>query len=687
VSTLARIVAVLSLCVASVCLDAAALTKITGRVTDPQGTAVANAHLRLSDANGSPIQETSTDSEGRFTFADIAPGHYRVSAEVSSFAPVASDITISSAQSNAEITLQFREVASLRQAVTVTGSSAPSALTPDPAEHVVVHDQVLDANPGRPGVPVSIPGLPVETASGGIKAPQYFAPGVAGDHGEPIAQFYQIGDFLYPNNLPANAHGNGYSDPNFLIAPIVEAVAVDGGAFNVREGNHSVDLAATYIPRRRLDTFAQLTFDDRDIDLVAGWSPRNPDTNAFVSVEASYGNGYLERLEHRQQYKINAFRAFNLGRHELTLFGVGYYGFSYSPGLIPIDTTVPNDTVDNRQLDRTHTSIFVASDTWRISDNAQLTTSAFFRTYSLTLRSNFEPDFTQSLTAPGGLIQQSEFRTVAGGGALYAQKFRSWLSVLAGLDLRRDAPRDLDLHRLDSAGVFEPVTSNNLTLSFVEPYVALDGALSRYFHYDVGLRREEVWIDNQDVLAPQNSFDHLAAVSLPKPRSLSFRPLPFRHFFPRSRSATAKPSTRKTRASVPPIPPIPHSSRPLTPISSFSTSRSKKSISKSRCVTPPTPRNSRRSIPTPASRKTKARRSIDRSPFPCSAISITDRSSLPTRKPTHAIASPARPFPKRLAISGTPSAPTTIFHSACNRAPNSNTLPQNPSATVSPAPA
>ena len=330
-SILARIVAVLSLCLVGSYLHAAALTRITGRVTDPQGTAVANAHLRLSDGNGSPIQETLSDSEGLFTFADVAPGHYRVSAEVSSFAPVASDITISSAQSNAEITLQFREVASLRQAITVTGSSAPSALTPDPAEHVIVHDQVLDANPGRPGVPVSIPGLPVETASGGIKAPQYFAPGVAGDHGEPIAQFYQIGDFLYPNNLPANAHGNGYSDPNFLIAPIVEAVAVDGGAFNVREGNDSVDLAATYIPRRRLDTFAQLTFDDRDIDLVAGWSPRNPDTNAFVSMEASYGNGYLERLEHRQQYKINAFRAFNLGRHELTLFGVGYYGFSYSP--------------------------------------------------------------------------------------------------------------------------------------------------------------------------------------------------------------------------------------------------------------------------------------------------------------------------------------------------------------------
>jgi hypothetical protein len=502
-----------------------ATSRISGRVTDPQNTPVANAHITLNardPASATPI-ETTSDSAGHFSFADVVPGDYTITAEISSFAPVSSPVRIPAGERTVEVDLQFHEIASLRQAVTVVGSSAPSPLTPDPSEHVVVHDQVLDANPGRPGVPVSIPGLPVETASGGIKAPQYFAPGVAGDHGEPIAQFYQIGDFLYPNNLPANAHGNGYSDPNFLIAPVIEAVAVDGGAFNVREGNHSIDLAATYVPRRRLQTFAQLTADYRDLDFVAGWSPRNPNANAFVAVEAAYGNGYLERLEHRQQYKINAFRAFTLGRNELTLFGVGYYGFSYSPGLIPIDNSVPDDTVDKRQLDRTHTSIFVASDTWRISDHTQLTASAFFRTYSLTLRSNFEPDFTQSLRFPGGLIQQSEFRTVAGGGALYTQKFRSWLSVLTGVDLRRDAPRDLDLRRLDAAGVFEPVTSNNLTLSFVEPYVAFDGALSKYFHYDVGLRREEVWVDNEDAINPQNSFNSLAGLSLPK-ATLTFLP-------------------------------------------------------------------------------------------------------------------------------------------------------------------
>ena len=92
---------------------------------------------------------------------------------------------------------------------------------------------------------------------------------------------------------------------------------------------------------------------------MAGWSPSNPKTNAWLAMEASFGNGFLERLEHRQQYELNGLRQFVLGRHELTLFGIGYYGFSDIPGLIPIDVPVPGDTIENRQLDRTHTVLVV----------------------------------------------------------------------------------------------------------------------------------------------------------------------------------------------------------------------------------------------------------------------------------------------------------------------------------------
>ena len=427
-----------------------------------------------------------------------------MAAEATSFLTVISNVSVAAGQPTS-LDLQFQQVASSIQAVTVVASE-PSSLTPDPAQSIIIHDQVLDANPGRPGAPISIPGLPIETASGGIKAPQYFAPGVAGDHGEPIGQFFQIGTFLFPNNLPANAHGNGYADPNTLIPLTIDGVTVDGGAFNVREGNNSIDLAATYIPRQRVSSFVQLTGDYRNVDLIAGWSPSNPQTNAWIAMEVAFGNGLLDRPEHRQQYKLNGFRQFNFGRHQLSLFGTGYYGSSYIPGLIPIDVHVPGDTIDNRQLDYTHNFLALATDNWKLSEQRQLSFSGFFRNYGLILRSNFG----------SGLIQQSETRNVVGGETLFIQSVRSWLAFMVGIDLRRDAPRNLDLKHVDDNGVFQPVTSNNVTLSFVEPFVSLDGTASKYLHFNLGFRQADVWMDNQDLINPQNSFNKLAMVTLPK---------------------------------------------------------------------------------------------------------------------------------------------------------------------------
>jgi hypothetical protein len=114
------------------------------------------------------------------------------------------------------------------------------------------------------------------------------------------------------------------------------------------------------------------------------------------------------------------------------------------------------------------------------------------------------------------LIQQSETRNVVGGETTYIQSVRPGLSLLAGVDLRRDAPRNLDLYHLDNQNAFQLVTSNNLTLFLVEPFVSLDGVIAKYFHYDAGFRQELVCMNNQDLVNPQNSFDKLAALTLPK---------------------------------------------------------------------------------------------------------------------------------------------------------------------------
>ena len=510
----------------SLVIPALAASRLSGSLTDPSGGVVAGATIRLLRMADSSLKRTLTDSQGQFSFANLTPGEYRLVAEFPGLRPATRRIALADAQNRIE-TVRFSGVASETESVTVTADvNEMSIFSPDAAQRVFVREDLLDANPGRPGAPVSIPGYPIETASSGIKAPQYFAPGVAGDHGEPIAQFVAVGGYLVPSNLSANAHGNGYADPNIFVPQVLESVQVDGGAFNVREGNHSVNLAATYGLRSHVSPFVIVTGDHRDADVTAGFSPG---LDSWLAFEASYGNGLLDRLEHRQQYKLNGARQFDFGAHQLTLVGIGYYGRSYIPGLVPIfaqnsnGASFPNygDTIDPRQKDQTHTALTALNDIWQFASSQQLQLSGFLRTYNLSLFS----DFGQ------GLIGQSEFRTVGGASAEYVKKFADFLSLLGGLDYEREAPRrdDLDHYgffdpsRPSYYGPFTPIDGNNVTIGSITPYIAAEGGISRHFRYYLGWRRDEISFNNEDSLASHNSFQKWIGVNSPK-GTLSFLP-------------------------------------------------------------------------------------------------------------------------------------------------------------------
>jgi len=468
---------------------------LSGQVLAGDGTPIPGASLQAG------LVSTTADQQGNF-FLSLSPGNYKLQVSALGHARVTLSLSI-----NFDTQIKIQVGAS----ATTTVVANADEVAADPSARLYSADELVGASPGLPGTPVSVPGFPSETASGGVKAPQYFAPGVAGDHGEPIAQYIQIGDFLFQNNLPANAHGNGYADPNLLIPAAVGNVATDAGAFDVRHGNNAVNLAVAYGLRPRLEPFIEFSGDMHDYDFVSGWSPANPQTGAWVAVEIAGGNGFLALPENRKQYKINGERSFAPGRHQLTLFGASYYGFSHIPGLVPIDTPVPSDTIDPRQQDLTHSSLFVASDTWQISDKRQVQFSGFFRTYSLRLQSDFGD----------GLIRQSEFRTVAGGNTSYSQQINRKISFSAGLDIRQDAPRNAELARAAANGIFRAVTLNNFTIGDVAPYASINGTLSKFVSYSLGVRRDEIFFNNTDRLFPTNSYQTNSGLSSPR-GTLSF---------------------------------------------------------------------------------------------------------------------------------------------------------------------
>jgi hypothetical protein len=501
-----------------------------GRVVDPQGHALAGASVSVTALGAPGIRQlagkTSTGPEGSFAFnlstVSVAPAaQFEIRVEAAGFRPVSEAVTIGRLRSG-PIEIRMTQIASAPENLTVTADvNELDVLSPDPAMKVFASENLLDANPGRPGAPISIPGYPIETASSGIKAPQYFAPGVAGDHGEPIAQYVQVGSYLVPNNLSANAHGNGYADPNIYIASVIESVQVDGGAYNVREGNHALNLAAIYGLRSHLDPFISLTGDYRDITATAGMSSS---ANSWVAMEGSFGNGFLDRLEHRKQFKFNGGRVVDAGSHKLTLFGIAYLGCGYVAGLRPmygfnsIDAAAGwmefPDTIDPRQKDQTHTALVALNDVWKLDERQELELSGSFRTYNLSLFSDFGL----------GLIRQSEFRTVTGGNATYINKLAKSFTLLAGMDYEREAPRRDDLDHYDFYnpvapsyyGPFLKIDGNNVTIAPVTPYVAGQGELSKCIHYYLGWRRDEIDITNQDLITPANSWSKWVGVNSPK---------------------------------------------------------------------------------------------------------------------------------------------------------------------------
>lgn len=483
--------------------------RIAGLVVDPVGRPVAESNLEIASAR--QHLTVATDSRGAFHFMLPETGDFTIHVEAAGFAAITKRFDARTA--TASITLHLEHLTAAAQQVIVTAHGGNIALdSPDPGEKIMVREELLDANPGRPGAPVSIPGMPIETASGGIKAPQYFVPGVAGDHGEPIAQYIIVGGFLVPNNLSANAHGNGYADPNIYISAALGSMGTDGGAYNALKGNHALNMAATYSLRPQIRRFITLTGDYRDADIAAGLAPSDPAKREWLALEANYGNGLMRTLEHRKQFKWNAMRVFNPGNHEITLLSIGYWGHSHEGNLVPIGYAVQvNDTLDPRQQDQTHTGLLAANDRWKTGTDNEADFSGYIRTYNLALFSNFGE----------GLIRQSEFRTVEGGEARERRTFKPWIEGMVGVLYNEDDIRNDDLdHYLSPTpsafGAFVPVLGNNVTIRELAPYAALHGGLGQHIHLYGGLRNDQIEMKNVDKFRPQFSFDEWEYFENPK---------------------------------------------------------------------------------------------------------------------------------------------------------------------------
>src|SRR5690242_9996865 len=61
-------------------------TSLSGTVSDPSGALVPNASIAVSNVKTGVSREITSDSQGRYTLAQLTPGTYKLTAKASGFA-------------------------------------------------------------------------------------------------------------------------------------------------------------------------------------------------------------------------------------------------------------------------------------------------------------------------------------------------------------------------------------------------------------------------------------------------------------------------------------------------------------------------------------------------------------------------------------------------------------------------
>jgi TonB dependent receptor/TonB-dependent Receptor Plug Domain len=313
---------------------------------------------------------------------------------------------------------QLQEVTVTAQRLSLIGSATTAS------EGVVVNDELALTPAYRPGQLLeTVPGLVVTVHSGEGKANQYLLRGFNLDHGTDLASFVDE----VPVNEPSHAHGQGYTDLNFLIPELATNIHYTKGTYYAAEGDFA-SVGAVHIGY--LDTIADqvsLTGGSWGFErLFSAGSAPVADGNLLGALELQHYDGPW--VVPGDQRKINAVVRYSQGDQQdgYSLTASMYHGLwnnqtdqperAIAQGLISRFGEL--DTSDQGAAQRVNLS----SQYFASAGGGQLTAIVYAFSNHLSLIN----DFTHFLIDPvnGDQEQQQEDRSTAGGALSYAHEAR-----------------------------------------------------------------------------------------------------------------------------------------------------------------------------------------------------------------------------------------------------------------------
>lgn len=293
------------------------------------------------------------------------------------------------------------------------------------SQQVIPDKEYLLQPQGRPAQVLRlIPGfIAVEHSGGAGKADQYFLRGFDADHGTDVA-FFADG---MPINLRTHAHGQGYTDLNFIIPETIEGLDVYKGAYLPEYGDFATAGAVNFRTREVVN--------EGVVQLAGGqfstqrhllmFSPTKAKVRTLFAAEGYYTNGPF--LNENRYFRSNLFGKMttNLtGRDELSVTGTFQKSQWNASGEIPLravqDGTLDRfGALDPSEGGKTLRSTARLKYHYDTTSGGQFFANAYGQYYRLDLFTNFTFFLNDPVNGDG--IQQSDRRVMYGGDIGYKQ--------------------------------------------------------------------------------------------------------------------------------------------------------------------------------------------------------------------------------------------------------------------------
>lgn len=306
--------------------------------------------------------------------------------------------------------------------VSVTGDRPVAASSQQfiPGKDLVLQPQ------GKPAQVLRlIPGLiAVEHSGGAGKADQYFVRGFDADHGTDVA-FFSDG---MPINLRTHAHGQGYTDLNFIIPETIEAVDVQKGAYLPEYGDFATAGAINFRTRQVVKEGVVMAtggqFDTQRYLVML--SPTKDRVRTLFAAENYYTNGPFQHDNRYLRTNVLGKITTNLtGRDELSL------RFTFQKSKWNASGEIPLRAVDRGILDRfgaidpseggtTLRTTGLLNYHYDTTSGGQFFANVYGQYYRLDLFSNFTFALNDFVNGDG--IRQSDRRVMYGGDMGYKQQ-------------------------------------------------------------------------------------------------------------------------------------------------------------------------------------------------------------------------------------------------------------------------